>query len=448
MRWISVVVLGVLGGCGGGGGGGDGDGGDDGPPSEFHYHQVVGLDGTLYVSDGPDEYALSGGVLFKLGTQSGPIQDPMLIGYQPELGLPVLERIDLREDSVATSIVADGADGVFVAGNTLPPLQSDPRPFVVRMSSTGEVTWARLLEAASGYAAFPRRASLAAVVDGRVVLASGYSLIVLDTAGEVLWARDVEPGPLSCRNAQAVIADDDAIFVVGDDCGGLTIDRFDWSGDVVWSRRASGATDLRILGALLRSDGQLIVSYWQYEQNGGDEDAGVLLVGGDGTLLDHWGYQIFGTANVEGTDFDIGGLASPVIIRGSSGEMVTVVRGLTSTPWRQASMVWPIADDGAVGELWSAATGPFTAMPDGSVASLGGDQVAIGGLGAPCSDFGIVEVTLQRSTTTLAPFASLDVYVPDSVVAKDDIVPEDFPVTLTEHQPVTLAPYPGTTCPE
>jgi hypothetical protein len=401
-------------------------------------------------------HAVSGGRFFQVGGDEL-TTGYSLVGIDPPTTFPVRRSIAL-EGVRLSAVVADGGDGIFIAGNQLrtTPALYLADPVVSRWDASGAPLWSWRYESPSP-SGLPAGANdsipdvgLSEVVGDHLAVTFGRTVMAVSAKdGSIAWAVDVDVS----ANQQAA-ADATGVTVFGDADSTLFVHRFDWTGALVWARRAVGLASPQsgwvIAPPLARAGGDLIVPIDTYF--GTQHRTGVVAVGADGALADVWSYtvSILMTGTYTSPTFQPEG---PPLVLGQGDDALLAVTGSyvlgALTDQRPRASI--VARMDAQGHPDPAALSVLGAAParlagDGLIA-LSADALAVGPLGADCSRYGLAEIlTFDRSATTgFNAGVTLAAFTP-TATARADFTAVAQPFTAADVAPFTVTPIAAAGC--
>lgn len=438
----TVVVCLCVAACGGGGPGGGG-GGDASPSGGTYAVESFGLTGQManveysgpVVSvDGARVFAV-GNAIFQVPPNSmraGHVLsslDGTQLRFAEELAYPTD-----TGDGVMSSVVSDGAGGVFVGVNRIAP-DSSTLPAVVHVDASGQVVWSKTYASDAVGWSLPSYGDnpnpvLSAVVDGKLAVVVLRQVMVIDTEGAVQWTSRITTSPAT--NYSQVYADAAGVIAWGIHNDKLVVVQYDWTGAVVAYKEAfadvHGPTKLG--PPFLRADGELVMGY-DTQNKFAAATSGVLVFDRDGTLHETTGYGLQAEWDLAGFDR---GLSAVSRIRYLGDDLVTFHSQYetgANEPFTPIDVDLVFRDDaaGEVADLtFSAAENATWFGVQGGAYGIGQFRIATGDLGGACGTDTITTTAVMKRSTGLQfdPLADA-AYAPTTFTT----MPVDDPVTVS-----------------
>ena len=243
---------------------------------------LAGCRGTVIAEQGPDPWAGTDGVAAPLppNGSSPEAWNGWWVRF-PTMGTTVSAITTLGEDAI---LVVDGTAGELDlgSGSVAPDLpSSDPVQVLIRVSSTGAVTWAHVLEDAF--------APVAVDATSRILLVGSHGLATYDASGELVDTKSWGDG----ASVEAFAPTADGGLVVGMEANGPVdfgngpistvttlpvglLARLGSDGSLLWLREVTGAQSFDAVGE--DGAGHIIA----VTTGGGDAAWGDLEIDGDG----------------------------------------------------------------------------------------------------------------------------------------------------------------------
>ncbi|MBI4654591.1 MAG: hypothetical protein HY752_06310 [Nitrospirae bacterium] len=191
----------------------------------------------------------------------------------------------------ANSIQQTSDGGYIVAGYTSFGADYDADVWVLKLDSSGNVTWQKTYGGADpDYANSIRQTSDGGyiVAGGTNSFGAGYTdawVLKLDSSGNVTWQKTYGGADWDCANSIRQTSDGGYIvagWTAGYDSWVLKLDS---SGNVTWQKTYDGGADWDYANSIRQtSDGGYIVAGWTYSFGAGNSDAWVLKLDSSGNV--------------------------------------------------------------------------------------------------------------------------------------------------------------------
>ena len=193
-------------------------------------------------------------------------------------------------DDYAYSIQQTGDGGYIVAGDTYSFGAGDPDIWIVKLDSSGTITWQKTY----GGTSWDEAHSVQQTADGGYIVAGSYSgdmwILKLDSSGTITWQKTY--GGTNWDEAHSVQQTNDGGFIVAGEGNALNnvsvndywIIKLTSSGTITWQKTYGGSDNDYSYSIQQTSDGGYVVAGYTWSFGAGDADFWVLKLNPYGTM--------------------------------------------------------------------------------------------------------------------------------------------------------------------